>query len=335
MKQENFSSSGLTDLYGRHIHYIRLSLTDRCNFRCVYCMPRHGTTFIPHEQILSFEELLRLCRLTASIGITHYKITGGEALCRQGSLAFIEKLTKIAGVEQVTLTTNGALLPQSLSSLAAAGIRSINVSLDALSPQVFSRITRSNVAIEDILLVLEQAKKMGMQIKINTVPIQNYNHTELVPLARYALANDFPLRYIELMPIGEGKQFLGIPLEQVKKLMEQTFGKLEPYRARLGNGPARYFQPPGYSTPIGYIAALSDTFCKNCNRVRLTSWGFFKTCLHHDIGTDMKGLLRKSASDVEILSAIIQTINKKPFAHTFNQPVQEVPSDLAMHSVGG
>lgn len=334
MKQESLAL-GLVDSHGRRIHYIRLSLTDRCNFRCVYCMPCHGTAFIPHEEILSFEELLRFCRLTAALGVTHYKITGGEALCRRGSLDFIEKLTQIAGIEQVTLTTNGTLLPQSLQSLAAAGIRSINVSLDALSQQVFSRITRSSVPIEDILFVLEQAKQMGMQIKINTVPIQDYNESELVPLANYALVRGFPLRFIELMPVGEGKQFLGIPLERINKLMEQTFGKLRPYHVRLGNGPARYFQVQGYATPIGYIAALSDTFCKNCNRVRLTSWGFLKTCLHHDIGTNMKRLLRTSASDAEILSTIIQTVNKKPFAHTFCRPVQEVSLDLAMNSVGG
>ncbi len=334
MKQKNVSSE-LVDLHGRRIHYIRLSLTDRCNFRCVYCMPGHGTTFIPHEEILSFEELLRLCRLTASLGVTHYKITGGEALCRRGSLDFIEKLTKISGVKQVTLTTNGTFLSQSLSSLANTDIRNINVSLDALSPNVFSRITRSNVAVEDILLALEKAKDMGMRIKINTVPIQNYNESELVPLAKYALINGFPIRYIELMPVGEGKRFLGIPLRQIKQLMEQTFGTLRPYHARLGNGPARYFQAQGYLAPIGYIAALSDTFCKNCNRVRLTSWGFFKTCLHHNIGTDIKRLLRASASDAEICSALIQTVNKKPLAHTFNQPAPDISVGLSMHSVGG
>ncbi len=327
--------SKLVDLHNRHIYYMRLSLTDRCNFRCVYCMPEKGTKFIPHEEILSFEELLRVCRIAVGLGITHYKITGGEALCRKGSLDFIEKLSGLKGVRQVTLTTNGSLFLPALSRLVDCGVSCINVSLDALSQEAFERITRCQMQVASILQTIEEMKKRGIKVKINTVPMQNYNENEIIPLAKYALQNEIPLRYIELMPIGEGKDFLGISLKKIQNLLKKEFGTVKPSMEKFGNGPAQYFYVQNFSTPLGYIAALSNGFCGDCNRIRFTSWGFLKACLHHNIGTDIKKLLRNGTSDEEISSVFVKTIQKKPLSHHFKHTAEQDENGLSMYSVGG
>ena len=327
--------NGLTDGHGRRIDYIRLSLTDRCNFRCVYCMPPEGAAHIPHEEILSYEELIRFCRISAALGISRYKITGGEPLCRKGAVSFMRSLKLMPGVEQVTLTTNGALLAGRLDGLAEFGLDGINVSLDTLSSDRYHAITRSGASPEDVLNTLQKAKDRGFSVKINAVPLKGYNDRDILPLARHALENGFHLRFIELMPVGRAGLYEGIPQETIKRDIENRFGPLEPLGKRIGNGPAEHFSVRGHDGSVGFISALSKKFCHSCNRVRLTSSGYLKTCLHHDTGMEIKPLLRGGSTDGEIGRAIIEAVRQKPAAHAFRKPEEGEATEFTMNSVGG
>lgn len=326
----------LFDSHGRTIDYIRLSLTDRCNFRCVYCMPPQGEEHVPHREILSYEELLRLCRITASLGIGRYKITGGEPLCRKGVIDFIRDLKAIPGVEQTTLTTNGALLAPHVHALADIGVDGINVSLDSLNQEHFSAITRSTVALQGVLEAMALAKKRGIRLKINVVPLRGYNEQDLPELTRFALERGYHIRFIELMPVGAGRIYNGVPQEDIRNMVEARFGPLTPLDRVIGNGPAECHAVAGYRGSVGFISALSKKFCHKCNRVRLTSLGYLKTCLHHNIGVDIKPLLRNKADDSDIAQTIRTAVAQKPKAHEFTRtPPKDDPATFFMNSVGG
>lgn len=327
---------GLADAHGRRICYIRLSLTDRCNFRCIYCMPPEGQKHIPHAEILTYEELLRFCRISAGLGIGRYKITGGEPLCRKGAVPFISALKQLPGVEQVTLTTNGSLLLHHLDGLSAAGIDGVNVSLDTLSPERYQAITGASLAPGEIVRAIRETQARGIAVKINAVPLMGHNDRDLLPLARFALENGCHLRFIELMPIGRGRAFTGVPDTEIRRRIEKEFGPLTPLGRRIGNGPAEYFSIRGYPGSIGFIAALSKKFCHACNRVRLTAPGYLKVCLHHGMGRGMKPLLRGGASDQDIAEAVAEAVRQKPFSHFFEgAPEPGGPGSFFMNSVGG
>ncbi len=327
---------GLADAHGRSIRYMRLSLTDRCNFRCVYCMPPEGLTPLPHAEVLSYEELLRFCRLSAALGISRYKITGGEPLCRKGALDFIHALKTLPGVRQVSLTTNAALLRGALPRLAALGLDGINISLDTLNPKRYRAITASSALPDEAVAALQEARGLGLTVKINAVPVAGYNDGDLVPLARFALEQGCFVRFIELMPVGQARAFAGLSQAQIRRDMEEAFGPLTPLAESIGNGPAEHFTVAGYSGGIGFISALSKKFCRSCNRVRLTAAGFLKVCLHHETGRDMKALLRGNLSDEELARAIRGAIWEKPLAHSFEEAsAPGGPRAFFMSSVGG
>ena len=325
----------LFDAYGRKIDYARLSLTDRCPFRCVYCMPPEGEKHIPHEEILTYEEILRFCRLAAGLGVSRYKVTGGEPLCRKGAVDFIRRLKKIPGVEQTTLTTNGALLRKHIEELISLGLDGINVSLDTLCQERYNAITRSTVRLEPMLAAMARGKAGGIRIKVNVVPLKGCEG-DLEALTRFALQHGYHIRFIELMPVGQGRVYEGIPQAGIRRMVESTFGALTPLDRRIGNGPAECYAVPGRTGSVGFISALSKKFCGACNRIRLTSLGFLKTCLHHPAGIDLKPLLRGGAADEELSSAIREAVRKKPRAHEFDRfGVQGEPPVFFMNSVGG
>jgi cyclic pyranopterin phosphate synthase len=329
--------AGLYDEYGRKIQYIRLSLTDRCNFRCVYCMPPQGEAHIPHDEILSYEELLRFCRITAALGISRYKITGGEPFCRKGAVEFIRNLKALPGVEQCTITTNGASLPSHVDSLIDVGVQGINVSLDSLDQDHFRSITRSKAEVSPILSSMAKARDAGVRVKINTVPLTQYNAGDLRDLTRFALDNGYHIRFIELMPVGEGRIYDGVPQEAIRTMIEREFGALSPLGRVIGNGPAECFQVgERQQGSVGFISAMSKKFCHMCNRIRFTSLGYLKTCLHHNIGVDIKPLLRGGATDGDIENAIVGAVKRKPKAHEFSRvPHIDEPRQFNMNSVGG
>lgn len=333
--------NALVDSHGRTIRYMRISLTDRCNYRCVYCMPPEGETFIPHKEILSYEELLRLCRLTASMGISRYKITGGEPFCRKGAVNFIRSLKALPGVEQTTITTNGSLLATRVGDLAAIGVDGITVSLDSLNQERFSTIARSRVDLNGILTAIADAKARDLRVKINVVPLRGHNEDELPELTRFALERGLHIRFIELMPVGSGRVYDGVSQEEVRAMVETHFGALVPLDRVIGNGPAECWSviPPGgepHKGSVGFISALSKKFCHKCNRIRLTSLGYLKACLHHNIGVDLKPLLRGGADDPAVMAAVTDAVRQKPLAHEFSRtPVRGEPRNFYMNSVGG
>lgn len=327
---------GLYDIYGRKIEYIRLSLTDRCNFRCVYCMPPEGEPHIPHDEILSYEELMRFCGITARLGISRYKITGGEPFCRKGAVDFIRDLKKLPGVEQTTITTNGAYLARHVDELAAIGVDGVNVSFDSLIQDNFNQITRSKVRIDDIKDAMAAVRAKGIRVKMNAVPLRNYNEEDLPELTAFALEHGYHIRFIELMPVGAGRVYEGIPQDEIREMIERKFGPLSPLGRVIGNGPAECYSVDGHEGSVGFISAMSKKFCHQCNRIRFTSLGYLKTCLHHNIGVDLKPLLRGKASDAELEEAIVTAVQKKPKAHEFSRtPHEGEPKDFLMNSVGG
>lgn len=308
----------MIDGYGRVIDYIRISVTDRCNLRCAYCMPEEGIRSVCHDQILRYDEILRLAGIFASLGIRKIKLTGGEPLVRKGVPELTARLKQIPGIEQVTLTTNGVCLKEQMQSLAEAGIGGINLSLDTLNPAVFKRITRRD-SFDQAMEGLEEALKYPeIPLKINCVPM-NLEGQNVVELAGLARKYKIHVRYIEMMPIGLGKQFGFQSEEEILEELETVYGPSRPFDGTLGNGPGHYVSFEGFAGKIGFISAISHKFCEKCNRVRLTSQGFLKTCLQYERGADLRVLLRGGASDEEIRAAVEAAIRSKPASHQFLQ----------------
>lgn len=335
MSGSNGEKSVLADSHGRRIDYARISITDRCTFRCIYCMPREGEPPVPHEEILRYEEILRLTAIMTGLGVTRFKVTGGEPLCRKGCAPFIASLKARPGVTSVTLTTNGAFLERVLPELVTAGLDSLTVSLDAFSQETHERMTGGTASLKGIFASMEEAAKSGIRVKINMVPIKGLNDHEILPLARYALERGYQIRFIELMPIGKGVSYDPQPGSETRRMIE-SLGSLTQLAEKTGNGPARCASVEGYPGTVGFISAVSDAFCAECNRIRLTPVGFLKTCLHHGHGVSLKEALRGGASDDEIAAAITQAVKAKPLAHAFaEQKASGRETSFSMHSIGG
>ncbi|MCI6996866.1 MAG: GTP 3',8-cyclase MoaA [Eubacterium sp.] len=324
----------MIDGYGRTIDYIRISVTDRCNLRCMYCMPEKGTLSVPHEETLSYEEIIDLAGIFASLGIHKIRLTGGEPLVRKNLSFLVKKLKQVSGIHQVALTTNGIFLYDQIDELAAAGIDGINISLDTLNPQLFEKITRRN-GLEDVLQGFHKALEYPqIPLKINCVPmgIEGQNITDMAMLAK-----TYPVhvRFIEMMPIGLGKQFVGQSEEAVLRELKLRFGEYRNSEKVPGNGPGHYYQFEGFCGKIGFISAVSHKFCDSCNRVRLTSGGFLKPCLQYETGTDLKKLLRQNESEECIRAAIEDTIRKKPHGHQFGKKQDGNTENRMMWQIGG
>ena len=325
----------MLDRYRRTIDYLRISLTDRCNLRCVYCMPAEGVRWVPHTAILSYEQLLRLCRIFAGLGLKKIKLTGGEPLVRPGVAGLIRSLKEIDGIKNVTLTTNGVLLSEQLPELIEAGLDGVNISLDAVEEDVFAAITRRE-GVDKVLSAIDDALAVpGLSVKINCVPMAG-NESQLVPLAALAKDTRLAVRYIEMMPIGLGKTLEPLGEERVRALLEGAFGALTPCGEKLGNGPCSYYTLPGFQGRIGFISAMSHQFCDSCNRVRLTSGGFLKTCLQYEKGVDLLALISQGADDGRLQEAMEQAIFEKPACHHFNDASGEADLEgRTMSQIGG
>ena len=327
----------MIDSFGRTIDYVRLSVTDRCNLRCLYCMPECGVENLEHTQIMRFEEMLRLCRILSGLGVSKFKVSGGEPLVRRGVCDFISDLKQVPGVEQVTLTTNGVLLRQNLAQLKEAGIDGINISLDTLNEFIFRELTR-NGDIDAVLEGLQAALAARIcPIKINALLLKGKNDGELETLAALARDMDVSVRFIELMSIGLGTVYEPVSGEEVLQRLTAAYGRPEEYDRPMGNGPARYYTFPGFKGKIGLINAISHAFCKTCNRVRLTSDGWLKLCLQYDIGVDLLTPLRQGASDREIEQLVRQAIAQKPEKHVFDMEKGQIDNREIknMNSIGG
>ena len=324
----------MIDSYGRNIDYIRISVTDRCNLRCIYCMPEEGVALADHRDVLSYEEIEKICRILARMGFTKVKLTGGEPLVRKDLKDLVKQLKQIKGLEKITLTSNGVLLKEAIGPLVQAGISGVNVSLDTLSPGVFREITRRDV-FGQVMVGLEEALKYPeLSLKVNCVPM-GIPGQEILKVADLARENCIHVRFIEMMPIGYGKQYRCLTQDEIMNQLTEAYGTMHPVCEPLGNGPACYYKPEKFRGSIGFISAVSHKFCSECNRIRLTSQGFLKTCLQYDTGRDLRRLLREGAAEETLLEEIAKAILEKPREHHFADPEIQEEDGRMMCQIGG
>lgn len=321
----------MIDSYGRVIDYLRISLTDRCNFRCQYCMPV-DVPDVGHDAVLRYEELERLVRAAVRAGISKFKITGGEPLVRKGAVDFMATLKAMPGVEQVTVTTNGYVLSEYLPRLGEIGIDSINISLDSTDREQFQALTRVD-GLKRTMAAIHQSVQLGIRTKINAVLLDE-TKDQLLPLAKLAETMPVDVRFIELMPIGFGITRHGGTEDDVLAVLQTAWPDLQPVDIRRGNGPAVYYKSKAMKGYIGCIAANSHQFCETCNRLRLTSTGFLKPCLCYDMGLVVKGILRRGGSDAALDEAFRQVIAMKPEAHCFASR-KDIIEHKGMNQIGG
>ncbi|MDA8442696.1 MAG: GTP 3',8-cyclase MoaA [Peptococcaceae bacterium] len=305
----------MRDQYQRQIEYLRISITDRCNLRCSYCMPAQGVQWMPSGEILSYEEILRIARLSVSLGFNKFRVTGGEPLLRKGVLGFLKQLASLEGVKDLTLTTNGILLPDMAAQLKDAGVKRLNISLDTLDPAKFAAITRGG-ELTRVLAGIKQSIEVGFApVELNVVVMRGFNDNNLTDFV--ALAQEYPLhiRFIELMPIGTGAEQNSALVTVAEMRQKLAYLKLTPTEAVQGAGPAQCYSAPELQGSIGFISAISQHFCTQCNRVRLTADGKLKPCLHSATEYDLKAALRAGVSDAEVKEAIAEAVLLKPSQH--------------------
>ncbi len=325
----------MKDTYGREIDYIRISVTDRCNLRCRYCMPEEGVESISHDRILRFAEIVRIAEAAAALGISKIKLTGGEPLVRRGIVSLVRELKQVPGIREITMTTNGVLLGEMYEDLLEAGLTAVTISLDTLDPKEYARMTRRD-EFARVMASLEKAVKDGrIPVKINCVSYRREDPQELRNIA--LLAKEYPVhvRFIEMMPIGLGKQFAWLSQEELMEILRPATGVLIPVEEVLGNGPARYFRAEGFAGRVGFISAISHRFCDGCNRIRITSEGYLKSCLQYETGIDLREAL--AAEDPQRLKeAMAEGIRRKPHQHHFTEQ-GEIPQEERhkMSQIGG
>ncbi len=319
----------LTDPFGRRIEYLRLSVTDRCDLRCVYCLPEDFRDFSEPEEWLTFDEIERVTGAFAALGVRRVRITGGEPLVRKHLPQLAARLARLPGLEDLSLSTNAVTLARHAQALRAAGITRINVSLDSLQADRFKQITRGK--LERVLDGLLAAKAAGFTpIKINMVVMQGINDDEVVDMVRFCIAHDYTLRFIETMPVGSTGQSATqhyVDLQIIRQQLEQHFELLP--GVMPGGGPARYVRVAGTELRIGFITPLSQHFCATCNRVRLAADGRLHLCLGQEDGFDFRTLLRSGAGDAELREAVVEAIALKPERHEFNEKPQQVVRFMA------
>lgn len=324
----------MVDSSGRNIEYLRISVTDRCNLRCVYCMPECGIENLEHDEILTFKEIMLIVKTVSQLGIRKIKITGGEPLVRKGIVNLVRRIKDIDGIEEITMTTNGVLFGDMADSLAEAGLDSVNISLDTLNSTSFNKITRRD-CLDKVKFGLKKAVELGLKTKINCVPIAQLNGDDLIDILKIAEENPIDVRFIELMPIGFGKSYSPVCNEQIFEQIEQNFGILQHSKIKHGNGPAVYYNLSDFKGSVGFISAISNEFCGTCNRIRLTADGNLKLCLHYDKGVALKPLIRSGISKERLKRVIENAIYNKPSHHGFNSSSTENIEFKNMVQIGG
>jgi len=325
--------TGLCDSFQRPINYLRISVTDRCNLRCVYCMPAGGIRRMSHRDILSYEEIYTIVRAASGLGINKVRLTGGEPLARLGILKLVAMLSQIEAVNDISLTTNGTLLAGYAAELKESGLGRVNISLDTLQPERFKAITRSRFDLSDVLEGIKAANLAGLNpVKVNVVVMAGINDDEVPDFARKTINEGWHVRFIEFMPTaGVGNAALHfVPVSSIKKRLK-SLGELVPCFPHASNGPARYFRFPGSEGSVGYISPVSDHFCFNCNRLRLTADGKLRPCLLSEKEIDLKQPLRSGITSAELEGLIKQAVAKKPLRHqlaegdlSLNRPMTQV-----------
>lgn len=312
----------LKDNFGREINYLRISLTDRCNLRCIYCLPVEGVELLPHDEIMSYEEILRFVRILAGLGINKVRLTGGEPLLRSGIIDFIKELKKIPELKDIGLTTNGIIFQEKLGELFKAGLRRVNVSVNTLKKDKYLKITGAKKNhFPEIIRGINEALEIGMDpVKINVVALKGINDDEILDFAGLSREKALHIRFIEFMPIKKreiGWKGSFISVENIKLIIENKYGKLVPVGKKYG-GPADSFRLKDSKGTLGFISPVSSCFCEGCNRLRLTSDGKLRLCLFSDIEVDVKHMIRNGANEKELINMIKKAVLSKPEKHNLN-----------------
>lgn len=326
----------MKDNFHRTIDYLRISVTDRCNLRCSYCMPETGIPSVGHGNIMSYEEILRVARAAVGLGFRKIRITGGEPLVRRGVTEFMRRLIALPGLRELTLTTNGVLLEEKAEELFDLGVRRINVSLDTLQRKKFEHITRRDLLLA-VLSGIQKAAKVGFHpIKINVVAIRGFNDDEILDFARMTEKYPYHVRFIEYMPVGDGTVWspeLSISAEEIRRII-QHYMPLEPLDNHILDGPAVLYTFPNAPGRVGFISPLTDSFCNSCNRLRLTADGKLRSCLFSDAEVDIRALLRHGGSDEQVAEALTRCILSKPANHRLHSGKIRA-CHRSMSSIGG
>ncbi len=328
--------TNLVDRFGRQIDYIRLSVTDRCDFRCVYCMTE-DMTFLPRNQILSLEELHQVAKAFTELGVKKIRLTGGEPMVRRDVMCLVERIGQLPGLEELLLTTNGAQLQKFAAPLKAAGVKRINISIDSLDTDRFKRISRVG-KLKNVLVGIEAARAAGFnRIRLNSVIMRGYNEDEILPLADFAIDRGIDIAFIEEMPLGEAsdhkREETTCSNDWVRSVIEEKYDLLD--SAEKTAGPSRYTKVVGMQSRIGFISPVSHNFCEDCNRVRVTAEGRLLLCLGNEHSVDLRAVLRKEGSSHNDLKmAIIAAMDLKPERHYFYDHDHTQPVRL-MNVTGG
>ncbi|WP_031513589.1 GTP 3',8-cyclase MoaA [Desulfofalx alkaliphila] len=308
----------MQDGYKRDINYLRISVTDRCNLRCLYCMPPEGVEMVDHQEILSLEEIYRVVEAGTLVGIRKIRLTGGEPLVRLGLVGLIDRISKLPQIDDIAITTNGLLLKEMGKDLKKAGLRRVNISLDTMRPMLYRKITRIG-RLEKAMEGIETALTLGLNpVKINTVVIRGVNSDEVVDFARWTKEAPVHVRFIELMPIGTSSPWAAenfVPAEEIQRVITDKLGLLQEEKNLAGSGPAKYYRLAGAPGTIGFITAMSDHFCAKCNRLRLTANGYLRPCLFSNGEVEIKTALRSGIGTEELAKIIASTVMLKPDRH--------------------
>ena len=325
----------MQDRFGRVIDYLRISLTDRCNFRCSYCMPPEGIRLLDIREILSYEELLRIIRILGCHGVSKVRLTGGEPLVRKGIVEFVRSVRELGLINDLSMTTNGSLLSNMAHQLKAAGLDRVNISIDTLNPERFTRITGGG-RLEDTLKGIKSAiKAQLMPVKLNVVVTEALSEEDIDYFIAQVCEYPLVVRFIEYMPIGYSTVQTGLSLTAVKNIINDAgCGVLEPASVQ-GNGPARYYRLPQARGVFGFITPISEHFCHHCNRIRLTADGKIKPCLLSNREFDIKSVLRSEVSDREIYEMFLQAVENKPAGHKLGDNGKNNKLRRGMSQVGG
>lgn len=324
----------MKDKFDRNIEYLRLSITDRCNLRCKYCMGDKDITFLPREELLTAEEIKRVMKIFSEMGVKKVRVTGGEPLVRRNFRDIIENINELPLIEEINITTNGIKLEEELEFLSEKKLNSINISLDTLKEELFREITGGG-DINRVLQAIHRALELNIKrVKLNVVLIRGKNDSEIMDFVVMTEKYPIDVRFIELMPIGKGKEFIPLTNDEVKELISKS-RILTPFDERIGSGPAVYYKTEKGKGCIGFITPISHNFCEKCNRIRITPEGFLKLCLHWSKGIDLKTPLRSGLSDEEIKKLIENAIYNKPDKHNMIEKYNENFDKRNMNEIGG
>ncbi|WP_055667759.1 GTP 3',8-cyclase MoaA [Desnuesiella massiliensis] len=323
----------MIDRWGRNIDYLRVSVTDRCNLRCKYCIPEQGIKYSSKDELMTLEEIYKAVKLFSELGISKVRVTGGEPLVREGITTLIKDINKLPKIKEVYMTTNGTLLSENIENLVDAGIKGLNISLDSLKKHKYDYITRGN-DFDKVMDSITKSIESGIKVKINTVIMKGFNEDEILDFASFSEKYPVDVRFIELMPIGESRDFQAVSSDSIKNTILESKELFQCKNKNNGEGPAEYFSVENGIGRIGFISAMSHSFCSSCNRVRLTSQGFVKQCLHWKHGISLRDLIRSENDDESIKEALRNCIYSKPLEHNFNK-ISEDGDKRYMSQIGG